>query len=215
MNKLALFFIAAALALPGVASANLITNGGFEDKTNFVPDGNNTMSLFAGSTAMTGWTVTGDSLAWIGTPNPFGLSAHGGDFFLDLTDYPVNAPFGGVSQTISTVAGQTYSMTFYLGSSSNYGLPSAVNVTAGDANQTFTSTLTGSDNWEVETLSFKALGGSTLVTLQGVTGYAYIGLDDISIDGVGGVPEPAAWALMLAGFGMIGATLRRRRVAVA
>jgi hypothetical protein len=39
------------------------------------------------------------------------------------------------------------------------------------------------------------------------------------IKGVGfptaGVPEPASWALMITGFGMAGATLRRRRVAVA
>lgn len=33
--------------------------------------------------------------------------------------------------------------------------------------------------------------------------------------GAGGVPEPATWAMMIAGFGMVGATLRaRRRVAV-
>jgi hypothetical protein len=31
----------------------------------------------------------------------------------------------------------------------------------------------------------------------------------------GGVPEPAAWALMIAGFGMAGAALRRRRTAAA
>ena len=31
--------------------------------------------------------------------------------------------------------------------------------------------------------------------------------------GVGGVPEPAAWALMLVGFGGLGAVLRRRRAA--
>jgi hypothetical protein len=30
----------------------------------------------------------------------------------------------------------------------------------------------------------------------------------------GGVPEPGAWALMIAGFGMAGSLLRRRRVAV-
>jgi hypothetical protein len=31
----------------------------------------------------------------------------------------------------------------------------------------------------------------------------------------GGVPEPAAWSLMLAGFGGLGAMLRRRRPALA
>lgn len=31
----------------------------------------------------------------------------------------------------------------------------------------------------------------------------------------GVVPEPAAWALMIAGFGMVGATLRRRQTATA
>jgi hypothetical protein len=31
----------------------------------------------------------------------------------------------------------------------------------------------------------------------------------------GGVPEPASWALMIGGFGMTGAALRRRRTAVA
>lgn len=36
------------------------------------------------------------------------------------------------------------------------------------------------------------------------------------LEGVGGVPEPATWALMISGFGLMGATLRRnRRVAAA
>jgi hypothetical protein len=29
------------------------------------------------------------------------------------------------------------------------------------------------------------------------------------------VPEPAAWALMIAGFGLVGAALRRRTAAIA
>ncbi|WP_310473993.1 PEPxxWA-CTERM sorting domain-containing protein [Sandarakinorhabdus sp.] len=33
--------------------------------------------------------------------------------------------------------------------------------------------------------------------------------------GVGGVPEPASWAMLIAGFGLTGATLRRRRAAAA
>ena len=34
---------------------------------------------------------------------------------------------------------------------------------------------------------------------------------DIGLDGSGGVPEPATWAMMIAGFGLVGATLRRRK----
>jgi hypothetical protein len=52
------------------------------------------------------------------------------------------------------------------------------------------------------------------VTFQGEDGHAAI--DDISVNAQGGVPEPAAWALMIGGFGLTGAALRRRRqVAVA
>jgi len=48
---------------------------------------------------------------------------------------------------------------------------------------------------------FDTFGGSSN------TGY----LDNVSIDTVAGAPEPAAWALMLAGFAGLGAALRRRR----
>ena len=34
-------------------------------------------------------------------------------------------------------------------------------------------------------------------------------------NGVGGVPEPASWAMMIAGFGLTGAAMRRRRSAIA
>jgi hypothetical protein len=44
---------------------------------------------------------------------------------------------------------------------------------------------------------------------------AFIDLDDVSVTGpaagAGGVPEPASWALMIAGFGMAGGLLRQRR----
>ena len=48
----------------------------------------------------------------------------------------------------------------------------------------------------------------------GIYGNDYwTGFNDITTQGVAGVPEPAAWALMLMGFGLIGATARARKLA--
>jgi hypothetical protein len=45
--------------------------------------------------------------------------------------------------------------------------------------------------------------------------YEALALDDIQIgDVTAGIPEPATWALMIAGFGLVGAAARRRRTAV-
>ena len=38
---------------------------------------------------------------------------------------------------------------------------------------------------------------------------------DLPVDARGGVPEPATWAMMIAGFGLAGASLRQRRRAPA
>src|SRR5256885_5709993 len=127
------------------ANANLLTNGSFE-LGSFVNQGSETMSLAAGNTAITGWTVTGRSLAWINTGNPWGLSAQDGNLFLDLTDYTTGAPFGGVTQTISTVAGQQYELSFELGSYTQRwgGPPGSILATAGGASETATISTTSS-----------------------------------------------------------------------
>lgn len=39
--------------------------------------------------------------------------------------------------------------------------------------------------------------------------------DNVASQSVGGVPEPASWAMLIAGFGMTGAALRRRRSVLA
>lgn len=54
--------------------------------------------------------------------------------------------------------------------------------------------------------------GATSVPLDGAT--TLDGVGQIRIGGVGGVPEPSAWALMILGFGGVGATLRKRRAKI-
>lgn len=215
-NIMASAALAAALASSGAQAASLITNGSFEDTTNFVDQGNDTMTVGPGSTAITGWTVTAGSLAWIGPSNPFGVTASDGSYSLDLTGYRDAPPYAGVTQTISTVNGGHYVLTFDLGTQGNS--PSAINAAAGTANQTFTTTAQAGFGWQTETLAFTASGTSTTVSLLGQTesNGNYIGLDNVSVTctsacTVSGAPEPASWALMLVGFGGLGVMLRSRR----
>ena len=52
------------VAAASPASANLLTNGGFEDATNFVDNGQNTMVLSPRQHGnRLGWTVTSNELA--------------------------------------------------------------------------------------------------------------------------------------------------------
>jgi hypothetical protein len=60
-------------------------------------------------------------------------------------------------------------------------------------------------------LGFATLGGSeSLPHLITASGHDY---SSIPIGGGGGVPEPAAWAMLITGFGLAGAMARRRRAA--
>lgn len=67
--------------------------------------------------------------------------------------------------------------------------------------------------------AFFGLNGEnfTAVTFSGTAPDDGIDFDDLAyrFAGVGGtVPEPSAWALMILGFGLVGAAMRRRRQAV-
>lgn len=213
-----ILFLHALLAAGTSAQANLLTNASFELGA-FVNQGNDTMSLAAGSTVITGWTVVTDTTAWIGPANPFGLGASDGSYFLDLTNYEAGAPFAGVSQTIATTPGATYSLSFDLGSSTQWGVPASIAASAAGTSQTFLSPLTGINVWTNETMQFVASSAATTVLLQGASGFNYIGLDNVNVecisncsDGGGGtVPEPVTLALLGLGLAGLAASLRRKQ----
>ena len=210
-SKLKAFALCGTFLVASAAHANLLTNGSFELGA-FVNQGNDTMSLAAGSTVITGWTVVTDTTAWIGATNPFGLSASDGSFFLDLTNYQAGAPFAGMAQTIATVVGATYSLSFDLGGSNLWGRPDSLTASAAGTSQTFVTPTTGTNNdWYHETMQFVATSTSTTILLQGASGNNYIGLDNASVEFISapGVPEPGTWALALAGLVAVAFAKRR------
>jgi hypothetical protein len=69
---------------------------------------------------------------------------------------------------------------------------------------------------QTATPTFLSLGYAGTVDEVRFTGYnGYYIIDDFTFDAAGSVPEPQSWALMIAGFGLVGAAMRRRKVALA
>jgi len=177
-----------------VHAANLLTNGSFETG-NFVNSGNGAMSLAVGATDITGWKVTNAELAWATNINSYGLLASDGSYFLDLTGYHDAAPYGGVTQTINTTPGQTYTLAFDLDvdqSDGRYNGPVGMQATAGTTSQTFTFNPAGTGNqFGLFGFDFVASAPTTAITLTGTQGKQYIGLDNVSVVAAA-VPEASA-----------------------
>jgi len=128
---------------------------------------------------------------------------------------------GDFSQTVNTISSAT-AFTFvsgYFTSAWNDGATLDVRGYLG-ATQTnsaaFTLDTTGPSfltfGWNgIDRLEFEISGG----TQSGYPGLGdYFGADDLTFD-TAAVPEPASWALMIGGFGLAGAALRRRRLVAA
>jgi Protein of unknown function (DUF642) len=109
-------------AWSGAARANLIANGSFE--TPVVPSGSYT-DFPNGSAGITGWTVfgTGGSVDIVSgslTNGSLSFPAEDGIQWLDLTGISSNST-EGVQQSVSTVIGNQYQLTFYVGNVYNPG----------------------------------------------------------------------------------------------
>ncbi len=202
-TKTAVALLALAITSPAF-SATLITNGSFEL--------GNTSGAFstasAGSTDITGWTVDAGSVDYISSY----WAASDGVRSIDIA----GSAIGALSQSFATTAGKSYLVSFDLSSNPDLSAPRDLLVSIdGGAPSIFTHPgATGKDaagmNWTSQSFTFLAAGPTSTITFttngtaQGFFGPA---LDNV-VAAV--VPEPAAWALMLAGFGLVGGAMRRR-----
>jgi hypothetical protein len=197
------FVLAVALLGSGISSqaVNLLVNGSFESG-NFIPPADDTMPLTIGATDMTGWTVKVADLAWIGPSNPFHLTASQGGYFLDLSGYHDSMPYAGVQQTVATIIGAQYRLSFDIGTDPAYDSAGVgVTVTGVIAPNPFVSTPSTPNRWQTFTFDFTAASTSTTIELDGygTTNEKYVGLDNVGLEVI---PEPSALTL-IAGPGLL------------
>lgn len=218
--------IAAAFVATAASAAplqNLLTNGSFEQGVN----GWNPVSTGSGDgladpvviaynqrsgypTGAYGEPIPTNA----GTGNP-GFDAVGNNALYLSTDVGTNE----LSQTVSLLAGTTYVFGFdYYLPANGYGNPNDATLTASLAGETFATFALGSQaptQWHYTSAS-KAFGSAT----SGVFKLTFSGngftakdvvIDRVFLATVAAVPEPATWALMLTGFGMVGCAMRRRK----
>lgn len=198
--------LALASSVSGAAGAAVIANGSFEDG----PAVGSFGTLGTGSNAIAGWTVSAGTIDYIGTY----WSAQDGARSVDLAG---NSP-GAISQTFATTIGQGYRISYWIGRNPDGGVnprTGFIDVGGGRAQFLYSGAGNRADmQWQLETFDFAATSGSTTLTFAAdpLTAGQFYGpaLDNVSISSA---PEPGTWALLILGFGVMGAALRRARPA--
>jgi len=116
-----------------------------------------------------------------------------------------------ISQAISTLAGSTYEISFYLGN--YFTLPGAPD---NDFTASFGATkIFGDMNaplgpYQLYSATVQATGASTLLTFSGFNLPDFTGLDDVSVVPAAVTPEPSSWLLLASGFSFIYCGFKKR-----
>lgn len=193
---------AAFMALSPANAANLISDGDFA-----TPSVGSGWGFFSnGSVGQ--WLNTNGDVLEVGNSATYGLPCFSAGVCQNLE---VNAnTFDTVSQTVTGLTvGQSYDLSWAYGGRTGGG-PQALNVSFGNTLLTQNSGSIGV--WTLTTFRVLATSSSETLTfaalnLGGLPSYG----NEITSVSLSAVPEPMSWAMMLLGFGGLGAVVRNRR----
>jgi PEP-CTERM motif len=144
----------------------------------------------------------------------------GVDFF--VLDWEVQTGFGQTSQPnfafsrggngfFNIAAGFTGALSFTYGAFTNFTATvyDGLNGT-GNALGSLNLAANNVSAFDLVAITFSGTGQSFAIS----GGAGQFGFDDVTFNESGAVPEPASWALMIAGFGLVGSAMRRRKPSV-
>ena len=194
-------------AATSVVYPNLLANPGFENigfgGTNYYYN----IGKDHAAPADFGWTANNIDIvknSHYGPASPIGS----GQYSVDLVGFGTH---GSIEQTIETEIGLNYILAFdYANNVHAKGTTAIVRL-----NGATLATLTGTNVWMHFSQTFVATSTSYLVNIASI-GENNSGtlIDNISFVDPPSVPEPAAWAMMILGLGLVGITRRRRSLGV-
>ena len=178
----------AVCAVPA-AAANLVKDGSFETP----PSPQGSYTVYQPGQMIGPWTVVGASgnVATVYDYNEGGVvwSAHQGKAFVDLTGTCDCGAPSGVAQTVKTVAGTMYKLTFWVGNTSiqGQGLTSTVEVYVGSSKRLSATNKAGEGStkevWRQFSITFVARKASTTISFINAdpSGDEQNGLDSVSV----------------------------------
>ena len=221
-----LFLLASAALIAVPAGATTLFSENFDSITA------NTLNI-TGTVASMDVTGGVDAVVPI---NSFGITAPSTVIDLDGSPGPGSVGKSG----FNLIAGRTYTLSFVMGGAQRGSVADGVFVNlvstmAGDltgvsstgltsgfggfplgSSFIFSTTINGSAPFAVSSMTFLANNATSFGFRIGTSSADNIGplLDSVALT-QNAVPEPASWAMLIAGFGLVGAAQRRRKVALA